>query len=442
MARVVIIGAAGAVGKRLCAALSRAGAEVVAADRMEFIPSTVRNVASRCVGSVDVRDAERLQQLFKEHADENTTVWNLASPLSVETAMSPEIAEAVTVGGMRNVLKAMREVGCRRICFTDSIGSFGGTSPRDDVAARWLVDNPTQDPGSDYGHQKRACRELLDEFATQHGGDPRVAVLPGVLHSEPGWGNGTTEYARDSMLAATRGRPYDCPIDAGVTLPMVYVDDLMRGLLALQYAREDELLEPQRIYNMPGLSFTPAQLFDEIKHFKPDFEVSYGPPDANMDKFAKLWPNTLSTSETLRDLDYEADVTLPAMVAGVLNAHSGRRLSSKAAFRSIDTCSSGRINDYMLAKYVSKYLVRGRERSGYIARRQDMVSEIVSELMVEMDVDKDGVVSMDDFLAWSNAHSLEGFVEDFYTQRVMAMEQELERELEDLRRARDADPWL
>ena len=35
-----------------------------------------------------------------------------------------------------------------------------------------------------------------------------------------------------------------------------------------------------------------------------------------MDKFAKLWPNTLSTSESLRDLDYEADVTLPAMVAG------------------------------------------------------------------------------------------------------------------------------
>ena len=152
-----------------------------------------------------------------------------------------------------------------------------------------------------------------------------------------------------------------------------------------------------------------------------------------MDKFAKLWPDSLSTSESLRDLDYEADVTLPAMVAGVLNAHSGRRLSSKAAFRSIDTCSSGRINDYMLEKFVSKYLVRGRERSGYIARRQDMVADIVSELMVAMDVDKDGIVSMDDFLAWSNLHNLEAFVEEFYSQRVHVMEQELD----DLRRARD-----
>jgi hypothetical protein len=144
-----------------------------------------------------------------------------------------------------------------------------------------------------------------------------------------------------------------------------------------------------------------------------------------MDKFARLWPDSLSTKEPLRDLEYEADVTLPAVVAGVLNAHSGRRLSSKAAFRSIDTCSSGRVNDYMLEKYMSKYLVRGRERSGYIARRQDMVSEIVSKLMVAMDVDKDGIVSMDDFLSWSNRHSLEAFVEEYYAERVVRMEEEL-----------------
>ena len=87
----------------------------------------------------------------------------------------------------------------------------------------------------------------------------------------------------------------------------------------------------------------------------------------------------------------------------------------------------------MLEKFVSKYLVRGRERSGYIARRQDMVSDIVSELMTAMDVDKDGVVSLDDFLAWSNMHNLEGFVEDYYAHRVMLMEQELD----ELRAARD-----
>jgi hypothetical protein len=34
-----------------------------------------------CVGSVDVCDVEALRALFHEHADANTTVWNLAAPL-------------------------------------------------------------------------------------------------------------------------------------------------------------------------------------------------------------------------------------------------------------------------------------------------------------------------------------------------------------------------
>jgi hypothetical protein len=131
-------------------------------------------------------------------------------------------------------------VGCRRICFTDSIGSFGGTSPRDGVSARWLVDNPTQDPGSDYGLQKRACRELMHDFAEKQNGDPRFAVLPGVLHSEPVWGNGTTEYALDALLAASLGKPYVCPVEPTVSdahrpLPLEWLES---GEPRIREARE------------------------------------------------------------------------------------------------------------------------------------------------------------------------------------------------------------
>ena len=194
--KTVVIGAAGAVGKRLCAALAERGHEVIASDRMVKLPGTLmRSIGSKgtCVGGVDVCDKGALRKLFQEHADEHTSVWNLAAPLSVETAMDPAVAEAVTVGGMGNVLEIMAEVGARRICFTDSIGSFGAEAPRTGATARWLHENPEQDPGSDYGRQKRGCRELMGKFQRDHGGDPRFAVLPGVLHSEAVWGNGTTE---------------------------------------------------------------------------------------------------------------------------------------------------------------------------------------------------------------------------------------------------------
>ena len=76
---------------------------------------------------------------------------------------------------------------------------------------------------------------MMAKFARECNGDPRFAVLPGVLHSNAVWGNGTTEYALDALLAAphqesTLGLPtsdaYICPVDPDVRMPMVYVDDL------------------------------------------------------------------------------------------------------------------------------------------------------------------------------------------------------------------------
>ena len=255
----LIIGAAGAVGKRLCAALTQAGHKVIATDRTPVLPKDLRDSIGEkgiCVGSVDVTDAEGLVKLFEEHADANTSVWNLAAPLSVDTALNPAIAEAITIGGMKNVLAAMAKVGAKKICFTDSIGSFGASSPRVGASARWLTKNPTQDPGSDYGLQKRGCRELMADFAKKHNGDPRFAVLPGVLHSNSVWGNGTTEYALDALLSAPHqattlglptGESYTCPVDPDVRMPMVFVDDLMRGLVALQGSTRERNSQLQRL---------------------------------------------------------------------------------------------------------------------------------------------------------------------------------------------------
>lgn len=68
---------------------------------------------------------------------------------SVETAANPEVAEAVTVGGMRVLLEACAAHGVKKVCFSDSIGSFGHGSPRDGATARWLVEHPEHDPGSE-----------------------------------------------------------------------------------------------------------------------------------------------------------------------------------------------------------------------------------------------------------------------------------------------------
>jgi len=437
MRTTIIIGAAGAIGKRLCGALTERGIRVIASDRMDVAGSLARIMAKNsgaCVGGIDVCDAKAVRQLFLDHADENTTVWNLAAPLSVETAMDPAVAEAVTVGGMRNVLSAMAEVGARRICFTDSIGSFGASAPRSGATARWLHENPQQDPGSDYGRQKRACRELMAQFVREHGGDSRFAVLPGVLHDNPVWGNGTTEYALDALLAAPHqqtkhnlptGGAYICPVDPDVRMPMVHVEDLMRGLVALQEADESALSEPEQGYCVPGLSFTPNELFAEIRKHHPGFGFRVE-LDANMNKFANLWPDDLSVVEPSRDLGYSPHVDLPAMVSRVLAAHEDRNYVAAQAFKSIDSDGGGKLTRAAVETHVRKYLVRGRE--DYSETGQSAVDEFVNNLMTSLGADADGVVSWTSFSEWNRRNSMEAEL----WKQVATVEDELRQQLREL----------
>eukprot|EP00946_MAST-07B_sp_MAST-7B-sp1_P001881 g1881.t1 len=434
----IVIGAAGAVGKRLCASLSARGHRVVASDRMTQLPGSLQRSigeAGVCVGGVDVCDREGLAAFFEKHADEDTTVWNLAAPLSVETAMDPALAENVTIGGMKNVLGAMAAVGARRICFTDSIGSFGAEAPRVNATASWLHDNPTQDPGSDYGRQKRGCRELMDHFAKEHGFDTRFAVLPGVLHDNAVWGNGTTEYALDALLTAphqetTLGLPstgaYICPIDPDVKLPMVFVSDLMRGLCALQEAEESQLTEPSRGYCIPGLSFSANELFAEIRKHYPGFGFRVE-LDENMNKFANLWPDELSEEEPLRDLGYKPEITLSDMVSHVLNEHDLRNRRTADSFKAMISDSSvGELTRNEMESHVRKYLVRGREE--YKRTGQGEVSRFVDKLMSTLDTNNDGKISWATFSEWSRTHSME---EELWKQAA-STEDKLRKQIRDL----------
>lgn len=324
---VLVIGAAGAVGKRLIGALASRGERIVAVDKAPQLPESIKHLVQHAETNKDVRDFYTMQRIFQRHRFVHT-VWNLAAPLSVETAKNPKIAEQVTINGMRNVLWAMYEARVKKILFTDSIGSFSATAPREECTARWLTEHPLQDPGSDYGRQKRGVRRLLKEFWCS-GGDPRWAVLPGVLHSESTWGHGTTEYALEALLAAANclsgkgSEPFRCPIETDVRLPMIYVDDLTRGLLALQDAPESALKEPEHGYAIPGVSFTAEELFKEIRFHVPDFQHQLE-IDQNMNTFAKLWPNTLSPAEPLRDLGYAPSVGFRELIFKVLIAHRDR----------------------------------------------------------------------------------------------------------------------
>merc|ERR1712159_854583 len=100
------------------------------------------------------------------------------------------------------------------------------------------------------------------------------------------------------------------------------------------------LTEPEKGYCVPGLSFTPQELFEEIRKHHPGFGFRVE-LDEHMNKFANLWPDELSTEEAKRDLGYSPRVGLSEMVSFVLDAHEERNMSTAEAFKSIDIDGSG-----------------------------------------------------------------------------------------------------
>ena len=346
----LVFGAAGAIGKQLVAALTEkhGPGTVVAALRRTPLPQRLTEspdgtalVASEM--GVDLRDGESVAKVVLKYSHRLQAIWNLAAPLSVETEADPASAEDTVVGGMQRLIDAMEAAQLSsetRLLYSDSIGSFGGGAPRENATASWLVENPEQDPGSDYGRQKRRCRELLRSSRF----DTRWAVIPGVLHDDPAWGDGTTEYALAAMLACFEESPYVCPVRETTRLPMIHTSDLIAGMMALQAADPTALEEPENGYALAGFSFTPAELEASLRRamkqrgleaesaYRGDVEwkMVYEPIGAAA-VFAEIWPNSISGEAALRDLSWSASTSpnLDGTVNRILAAHAERRCSSE-----------------------------------------------------------------------------------------------------------------
>lgn len=330
---VLVIGAAGAIGKKLVEQLLTQNVHVIAAIRKTPLPIRLRQYQQSGLLAqefgVDVRDRTCLFNVFQKY-QRIDVVWMLAAPLSLEAAQNPNYSREVVVGGMENILSVMNECNNSNcICFSDSIGSYGKDAPRLNCTAAWLTSHSTQDPGSDYGKQKRECRELMSKWVKgkpKGVRDSRFAVIPGVLHSDSTWGDGTTEYVLAAIQCAVNNMEYVCPVPRNVSLPMIMRSDLVDGLSKLTLCNRAALKEPEGGYAMASLSFTPQELFREIKMQVPTFKWSYSKDSSAARIFSSLWPDTLSSFESARDLGFVSKIrNISDIVRVIVKAWTERR---------------------------------------------------------------------------------------------------------------------
>ncbi len=301
--RVIIIGSNGQIGTELAATLRAkfSAKQVITSDiRAPQIPDPTGPFET-----IDVLDRKSLHLLFTKHRP--TQVYLLAAMLSATGEKHPRQAWDLNINGLLNVLDLSLEYGVSKVFWPSSIAVFGPHSPKVN-APQYSV----MDPNTVYGISKLAGERICEYYYSRYGLDVRSIRYPGIISWKTAPGGGTTDYAIHIFHEALKHNAYSCFLSADTVLPMLYMDDAIRGTLMLMDAPANAL-SVRSSYNLTGVSFTPAMLANEIRKRLPGFTISYEDNDPRQ-AIADTWPTSIEDTVARQDWGWEprfdlADIT-------------------------------------------------------------------------------------------------------------------------------------
>lgn len=319
MRRILVTGAMGQIGSELVEALrKRHGDDRIVASDIRMQPSANGGAAT---GSpvpfehVDCTRPHQLHEVMRRH--DIGTIYHLASLLSAVAEDKPQVAWAVNMGGLYNVLEVARQYGCA-VFFPSSIGAFGPSTPRD-ATPQVTIQRPT----TMYGVTKVAGELLCDYYASRFGVDTRGLRLPGLISYKTPPGGGTTDYAVDIFRQAIRYRHYTCFLSAQTRLDMMYMPDAIRAMIELM-AADGARLRHRNAYNVTAMSLTPEELAAAIAERLPGFAIDYE-VDPVRQAIADSWPRSLDDGAARQEWDWAPAYDLGAMCDDMI-AHLGQAL--------------------------------------------------------------------------------------------------------------------
>ncbi|WP_353183968.1 NAD-dependent epimerase/dehydratase family protein [Parapedobacter lycopersici] len=305
--RIIILGSNGQIGTELVAALRKkyGQAQVVASDIRK--PQSADDDTP--FELIDVLDRKALHLLFTQYRP--TQVYLLAAVLSASGEQHPRQAWDLNINGLLNVLDLSMEYAVKKVFWPSSIAVFGPHSPKTDTP-----EYCTMDPTTVYGISKLAGERICEYYHNRFGVDVRSIRYPGIISWKAAPGGGTTDYAVHIFHEALEHHTYACFLSADITLPMLYMDDAIRGTLALMDAPADQI-RIRSSYNITGTNFSPAMLADAIRRHLPDFTITYVKNDPRQ-AIADTWPSSINDAEARRDWNWSPRYGLAEITADMI----------------------------------------------------------------------------------------------------------------------------
>jgi len=307
MRRILVTGASGQIGSELTPMLREeyGKGNVVASDIRQPNESMILEGPFELL---DVTDLNAMKRVVERYSIDS--IFHLAALLSASGEQRPQTAWHVNMNGLYNVLETAREMNLTRVFNPSSIAAFGPETPRDMTPQETIMR-----PRTIYGVTKVSGELLCNYYNQKFGVDVRGIRYPGVISSKTLPGGGTTDYAVEIYYEATKNRRYTCYLREDTTLPMIYMPDCLRAACQLMEA-ELSKLRHHADYNIAALSFSPAELYAEIKKHIPEFTVDYRPDFRQ--SIADSWPCSIDDSAAREEWGWKPEFSISAMTTDML----------------------------------------------------------------------------------------------------------------------------
>jgi nucleoside-diphosphate-sugar epimerase len=304
--KILILGAGGQVGTELTLTLrENLGTDAVVATDIKPAEGIFTDGPYEML---DVMDEKRILEVVQKHKP--TQIYHLAALLSATAEKNPMFGWDLNMKSLLSVLNISRDNNIKKAYWPSSIAVFGPTTPRENTPQDTIMD-----PNTVYGISKLAGERWCEYYFQKYGLDVRSLRYPGLISYKTEPGGGTTDYAVHIFYEALRSGKYTSFLSENTPLPMLYMPDAIKATLELMDAPAEQI-KVRSSYNLGGISFTPAELAEEIKKHLPDFSINYEPDFRQ--KIADSWPGSIDDSRAKQDWNWKADYDMAAMVRDML----------------------------------------------------------------------------------------------------------------------------
>jgi D-erythronate 2-dehydrogenase len=298
--RILIIGAAGMIGRKLVERLAREGSlggDPIALMRLADVspPSSVPACeAEMQIAVADLADPDHAEKLITGRPE---VIIDLAAVVSGEAERDFAKGYRANLDATRNLLEAVRLAGDGyrpRLVFSSSVAVFGPPIP--DV----IGDEQATTPATSYGTQKAIAELLLADY-TRRGFVDAVGLRLPTICVRPGAPNqAASGFFSNIIREPLQGRPAVLPVSPGVrhwfASPRAAV-----GFIVHAATMDTSQLGLRRSLTMPGVSATVAEEIEALRRVGGDAAVALirSEPDAAIAEIVSGWPRAFDAQRAM-----------------------------------------------------------------------------------------------------------------------------------------------